>query len=480
MLAVHTTPPEPNLFRGSITGTGRRSRGRRMSRELLWILVGVALVVSALINVTVTDFSASSETQSTALQKTALQEKALSEASWITRPYLLGFFATAVMLACARRAGNRLARFWRSPLFWAAAYQSIITFHFLADGNIWDATRICGGWLLLVVAMALSPPMPAERYFFKMRGILRLLLWLACAAALLRPQAAFHTDYTDSFLPGVTFRFAGIGGHANGMGMIAATAILFEMYGLSKFSRGRTLGVLYLLFSLTQLVLTQSKTALMACFVCSMYLLAHASGPRSSRVLQRVFVSVGALIMCGGALIFLGDWLAQNARSVSTFTGRTAVWELYWQMAWEKPWFGYGPGLWSELRNNATFQYKYAAGNAHNQLLNSFLMAGLIGVVCWFAYVWALARRSKISESVRPLYTSILLMLLIRCITEAGLEPGDPTNLQIVLLGWWFCEKQKVSRALVRIDQDFHGFRRRRREAPVPSLDCDSPGLRTG
>ncbi len=408
---------------------------RRFSDEMLAVLVGVALLTSAAGSIVAGASDLDGKTDPSAIPQLA----------WANR-FSLVFCAGAVILLASKRVRQpRLQRILKTPTKWILLYQCIIATHLFIDGNLWDAGRLCGGWLILALAMCLSPSMIYEVYLARITTIFRVLLCAAMVTALLLPAAGLDVKYTDGFLPGITSRLSGDCGDPNAMGAVAGFALLLELYRLRRDRCWFSAGTLFLVLAGAELLLTQSKTAIVACGIGMAWLWGQQGSRRSLAAIRTASVFVIAVAVSAGVSILLEQWIGSHTEGLSTLTGRTGLWRVYWELAWDAPIFGHGPGLWTDLRSDYSFQYKFAAGNAHNQLLNSFLMAGLVGVGIWVWYVASLFRSGKrIAVRVRPLYSSLLLFLLIRCVSEFGLEPGQlwiTGHLQTVLLGFVLCRK---------------------------------------
>jgi O-antigen ligase len=371
--------------------------------------------------------------------------EAQERAAWLGRFGVL--FCLWPILDFASRPGStaRLARLLKAPVVWVIFYQLIVAYHMVSDGAYWNVVGRCGDWLILVAGMAISPPMAMDKYISRIRSVFRGLIWLSLITSVLNPTAAlFYSPTNSSFIPGIDVRLAGIAGNPNQLGAIAAVAVLLEVHYLRIYKQRVSWTIVSLVMSIIVLVLTQSKTSLIACSLGGSYLIGATLGRRSSKLAKGI-LGVGVGVAVSGVVWFIiSNWVTANVKDISTLTGRTDLWGVLWDMGWERPWFGYGPGLGVVLRDSATFKYKVAAFDAHNQLLNSFLMTGLAGIVCWFLYVVALIRGARsVSGSVRPLYIAILMVILIRCFTESALEPGGyylSQQIQTILIGCGFCK----------------------------------------
>jgi O-antigen ligase len=372
-----------------------------------------------------------------------LSDAGLASSSIINRTLLLVFLITAIVLALRPGSITRAGRLFKSPIVFVFAYQAILAFHFARERDYFDLGKYSASWLLLVLGLTMSPQMPADLFVRRTATVLRCILWLSVAAAVLRPQSAFELNDTMSFVPGMTSRLAGVCRFANLMGGVAAIAILFEMHILLRRRLAVSWAGFYLIMALCELILSQSKTGLIAGAVGAAYLFANRTGTRTSKIVNRLVFAIATVGVLGMGWLVAQPWVRENQAMVSTLTGRTELWRFYLDLAWESPVIGHGLGLWATLRDDPTFVYKWAAGNAHNQLLNSFLLAGMVGLSLWFLYVAGLFRASqRVAPEIRPLYLALLILLLARCLTESGLEPGEMSQIgffQMVLYGMSSC-----------------------------------------
>jgi hypothetical protein len=387
----------------------------------------------------------------------------------------------ACLFAAATEAGwrGRALRVFKSPVKWAIAYQTIIAIHYVYEGNTWDLARLCGVWLLLAVAMAASRPVTVDNYAQKMLLLFRSLLWISLGIGIILPNNGWHQDYLMSFLPGVHERFAGVGGSANGMGSIAGIAVLLEL-GQHLDDNRRWYNTLHLGLGGSLLLLTQSKTALVACAVSSIYLWFRGGSVRTvSRAAKMLTLACVALIGCLFIWLALGEWIALNRQSLVELTGRIGLWKYYWEIGLEKWLFGYGRSLWDSLRVSEAFKYQWGIGNAHNQLLQSFLMTGVLGVGCLLAYVGGLFRCARqMSTSCRIVFTACLLFVVIDSSAEANFEPGSLSGIPVVLMGFCFC---RPSAGWIALASDVQRAPRAEDTGPAvlpsSSNDCSDPLL---
>ena len=132
---------------------GRKAALRRHGRSLidqgLWLIVAAVFLCAALAVGLNTDLNASDNLSSAKAANMNAQEggRIYNEAG--IAACLIG-----LLIAISRpKAFRNSLRVLKSPIAWAFAYQLIIAWHYWTDENTWDMARLCGVWLLLMVAM---------------------------------------------------------------------------------------------------------------------------------------------------------------------------------------------------------------------------------------------------------------------------------------------------------------------------------------
>lgn len=144
----------------------------------------------------------------------------------------------------------------------------------------------------------------------------------------------------------------------------------------------------YLLFPLAVLLvlLSTSRTALLALMVCS-------AGPAGIALARRGFGFAALAIfslLCGvgvlGAVLVIGPGVVLEALGRDpTLTGRTDIWAALAQAISERPWTGFGYGVFWEVDNGPVFWVRQATvwpvPTAHNAWLETALALGLPGMV---------------------------------------------------------------------------------------------------
>jgi hypothetical protein len=268
-----------------------------------------------------------------------------------------------------------------------------------------------------VYASRTQDPQGAVR--FARAGIFVFLL-ASCLVSFIAPQLTIETGYR-SWIPGIDFRFWGLEAHANSMGPLA---LVYLLVALDQPFERRWLQGLGLALGLAVLVLAQSKTTWTAAAITVPLLLVVRSGAWGAAAFS--LLSFGAVI--GIALIVLpalGVSLGalsetQQGYEASRFTGRDVIWSLALQEWMRNPLFGYGISMWNE-----TYRMQIGmdhATSAHNQLLQTLSVAGSIGLLGLLVYLMALVRYAiRAAQPSRGLSVALLILVLLRCVTETPL-----------------------------------------------------------
>lgn len=282
--------------------------------------------------------------------------------------------------------------------------------------------------------------------------LLRLTLVVFFAASFIyaafRPAAALRFYAPELRLPFVPFRFWGLGPNANAMGPLAILLLMIEIVRPSPARWQRNLSYLT---AVPVLVLSQSQTSWITGMILLPAMMAWLyAGRRGWRI--SLIPSPAALLALGGLLAGATVlWIAglldgppdrvQPTNGLTghgeLLTGRGSIWRVAIDTFLAHPVFGYGTQAWMvEFRDALKMPY---ATSAHNQLLQSLSIGGVVGacglLVCVVALMRASWDRGMRSRGLAP---ALLAMVLIRCLTETPLDfstllVGD-TLLQGLLL----------------------------------------------
>jgi O-antigen ligase len=281
--------------------------------------------------------------------------------------------------------------------------------------------------VLLMLALALTPPIAPELVAVYAKRVLAFLLYGSLILALINPEHYVQTGYSG-IIPGFNFRLHGLAPHANGLGPLALLYLLLAYWVPGK----RFWHLLGNLVALVVLILAQSKTAWLTALFTLFVLLAYRLSQqvsmemKSARVGWVTTLGLGlffTLLLSTLAIFVTANPLDTISRIVtadselSTLTGRTEIWETTLDTWRRAPWFGYGPTLW-----DVDFRITHgvlAAWHAHNQYIQALGEAGLVGLGALLLYVGALLGYGiKFASETRGVSLALVFLMLIRSISE--------------------------------------------------------------
>jgi exopolysaccharide production protein ExoQ len=182
------------------------------------------------------------------------------------------------------------------------------------------------------------------------------------------------------------YRFSGLL-HPNHEAINCAV-LLFSAFFLARDAKRAKLPLyLVALTALGFLLLARSRTSLVAALAgCA--LTCWSVAPRHVR-LPMVFAAAAAACL---ACVVLGGWILDNSDRViqlgregadaSTLVGRIPLWQELLPYAWNRPLAGYGyNAFWTPLRIDTLADSQgWAISHAHNDYLDVFLGAGVVGL----------------------------------------------------------------------------------------------------
>lgn len=254
---------------------------------------------------------------------------------------------------------------------------------------------------------------------------LQLVLVLSLVGMLFWPKETLQSGYAG-LIPGFSIRLWGAASHANVLAPIALTFLWIE--GIRRYRRP-LLHWLTLFVALSVLILTQSKTAWIACIagicVVALYRALYLQDARARWFVANIVLAI--LLALGGALFLSGTdgWhqLARgigshNAEELLTLTGRNEIWSAAFDTARAHPLFGYGLRAWDlDFRNEVGMPFAF---HAHNQLLQVASVGGLVGLAGFLVYIGVLVVAAfKAAPSTGGVSLALLAMLAVRSLSEA-------------------------------------------------------------
>lgn len=344
------------------------------------------------------------------------------QAGWLSRLFTIGLigFALAVLLSAwlSRKKTGRNDPVWVLGVVLGLFY----LVNTLSGATVAGVPGFNHKSLYLPVVLGALIALPLID-FVRLAGHLKLILVVVMAMNLIAasafPDFALLRPYAGH-LPGIDFRLYGVTAHANALGPIALLLLLLELYFPSR----ALLRWPILALALLNFLLAQSKTAWLTAFIIVviaylpyrfMVLQARTDGHAAAiRLILALVVSLlGVLLM-----VMNMDMSRLFTDDVLSLTGRTAIWSTTLAEFERYPLFGYGPGLWGvEYRIQMG---KLAAGQAHNQFIQTLGESGVVGFVLLMAYLGILLRLALLSfRTSHGFSLALYLLILMRCMTEA-------------------------------------------------------------
>ena len=308
---------------------------------------------------------------------------------------------------------------------------------------------------IVAIALMMTRDQGYANLLVAFRWTLTILMVASLALIPFLPNLVIQPNSLEVRLPFVTYRLFGLGSGPNSIGPLAATLILISIH--LPF-RSKVLQLVSLASAIGVFVLAQSQTAWIAMglilppYLAYRWITSEKDGRR--RTLSPMLV-VGLLALSlaglfGVSLLFL-DWqpilttlasfagLGDGGLTNRSISGRGAIWSIAVQTFLENPLFGYGLSAW-----DSTFRAKLNmpfAFHAHNQLMQSLSVGGLLGVAGLLFYLGALSYYSlRYARFTRGLAPALMTLILVRCISEVPLDllvalTGDvTTHLALLML----------------------------------------------
>lgn len=234
----------------------------------------------------------------------------------------------------------------------------------------------------MVIALAITGTVIArhlsmDERLYLLASTIGILLVLSVVAVIFDPSTAVDYD-----IRGPAFR--GIFPHKNTLGRLAALEVVLSIALLANAKYRRTpLWWVVLLLASFVLYKAQSQTSLVAALItCTTLVLLSASG-RTIRPKTLVAAIFGTYLAVSGAIRIIGPEVAVFLSRDETLTGRTKLWEISEHYAEQNYLGGWGFGaVWvkgSVLAQNISAHLTFAAGSAHNGMLDMRLQIGWIG-----------------------------------------------------------------------------------------------------
>lgn len=300
---------------------------------------------------------------------------------------------------------------------------------------------------------------------------LGLIVLTSLGVALLLPQLAVQPSYTG-LIPGFNSRLWGLTAGANSLGSVAGTLLVLEAAEPSA-RRWLSKGIFFT--AALALVLTQSKTSILAAFIGLLIIFGWrlVAGVQRKKldgrnegliILVAIFgLSIGAIsawimFFDTNAITLLERSLDPRAvGNLGTATGRTWIWEVAVRGGMENPLFGQGLGFWS-LENRLRWGL-LGAVHAHNLFLDVFTRSGFVGLIALLIFLYFVFRYSiRAAHYTQAGSVALVAVFLIRATFEVPVQPNSILGAEsIAMLAFFFYVIDRGARRRDKADELAHG-----------------------
>lgn len=293
--------------------------------------------------------------------------------------------------------------------------------------------------LFVSSAVGFQPAAPPEEYFITplllvpfvlhggyrwrwlvvvLRRALRALVVLSLASIPLLPSIAYDPECCRAIF-GIQ-RIQGVTGHPNTLAILACFAVILELRG------GR---LLWLIPELAAMLVAQSTTSWVA-LALGLLVIAGRLG-RTARITATT-VGLCAIVFAVTDPQIVNDFFPPE---FFTFTGRTTIWQAALEGFRLSPVFGYGPNLLDDQYRAAYLGVFDAAGQAHNQIVQTLGGQGLVGLAALILVLIATVRSSiRAAAPTAGLSIALAVALAARLLSETPLNPQGSTSTLLLLI----------------------------------------------
>lgn len=307
---------------------------------------------------------------------------------------------------------------------------------------VWAAERgLVAKRLVLLACMLTAAVALARRFTFR-----QVVFCLLVGNAVIQLVGVANEARLGTFLGYDGWRLGGFY-HANLAGMSASLMALCGLYFYASTKRAAFLA--FVVAGAALLMLTKSRTALLALLVGGGVFAALALRPRQAFGLAVAGVTTVALV---GALAVAGVlgpvWeaalMSRDDSQVTTLTGRTDIWAAAWSILAgdaARPLVGAGyEGFWTDAVTKAvSARVGYTISESHNAYFDLLLEVGVVGVLAHLAVLAGAARLALAHyRATRSLQAALLLALVavtaVHGLTESMLvDPHHPSFFLLAL-----------------------------------------------
>lgn len=370
-----------------------------------------------------------------------------------------------------------------NQLFWVAIFAMTLfscrhRLHRLAGALMQPIMIIVAAYLAVAFASVLWSPVPsiafrrASLQFIVLATVLLPVLVVDDRKAQIdRLMAVFlATAIVNIFpvvlLPAGRLGHEGIYSHKNELGLVAAYAFIFCLYGIARL-RGlwRLLPMACAAFTMVELVLSQSKTSLGLALLIPMIALVIVGVSRFLRLNALFTLAFGTFlfVIAGVFVAYLIDFsfadLSMLLFDDTTFTGRTVIWDFMAGVIGREPLLGQGYGSFWDIGEGSILKME-APGfvvhllQGHNGYIDVAVELGIVGVAILLmlltCILYNVSRRDggehRMGAAEAWLFVSVVIIGLCHNMLESSWFRGYSVVWMIFLLaGAWAQPTSRMS-----------------------------------
>lgn len=219
-------------------------------------------------------------------------------------------------------------------------------------------------------------------------------------------------------------RMTGLGGHPNQTGVLASF-ILVSLYARCDSGQfSRLFKAFAIIVALVALVLTQSRTSLIAAGIgCLTFFLLKNRWNAVLIPILLCLAAAAALIVSLDSQILAVFARSGNADELLTGTGRSFIWELSWSLVQRAPVFGYGFNSTYAIFMEEAYLLAgdvgiYVFPHSHNLFLQLLLYGGVIALALFALLTVSIMRSAVVARD--PRIAALLACYLSFSITESA------------------------------------------------------------
>ena len=361
-------------------------------------------------------------------------------------------FLAVAMLLCLALLLAVPQRGWRTS---RVALAAVALWGVLAVSSVIQGQNVMNLGITIGIALIVgSSQASCENLLWHGRAILRTVIALSLALWALAPNDVMRSAVGGGRdLLGIG-QLMGATTHPNALGPIAAVAFLIEIFNRPQ-SRYR--GV-FMVAALVCLVFAQSRSGWAAALV-GLLVLWGARGEAAHARTARLAVMVPAGLATVGVLL-LG---IQSIDADVLLSGRVQIWTTLWPLFLSSPIIGHGIEVLSvENRSGMGWIVSEHAGQAHNQVVQTLIDSGLLGVIALCTLTAVLFGRALNSATMsRPLLLAVLSAGGVVTLVEAPLKSQlSGVSFVVILILALLSSREATPAGASRYERPGHPARR--------------------